>query len=229
MKINRSLITLGILLGSVTISHATIIGFGQLGGSNATVPAALGSNATADGNGFVVTNGATPNIGLTWDGNWDIHTSNFFSAVESLTAGGGDWDSEGGGPRIGQLDFGDHTIVFSADPGYSLILNSFDFGHTGETPGTTDWDLKLTDSGATVVWETSVQFVNGQEFTVSPGFTGNAGESYTLSFTRTAETYGSNGRHAIDNLSFNQTAVPEPGAISLLGLAGLALVRRRRR
>ncbi len=229
MKANPSILALGILLGAATIGNATIIGFGQLGGNNTTVPAALGSNATADGNGFVVSNGATPNIALTWDANWDIHTSNFFADLENLTVGGGDWDNQGSIPRIGQLDFGTHTIVLSADPGYALVLNSFDFAHTSETAGTTNWDLTLEDSGSNVVWSQSVEFVNGLAVTVSPNFTGAFGESYTLRFNRTASTYGSDGRHGLDNLSFNQIAIPEPGAAGLLGVAGLALLLRRRK
>ncbi len=219
---------LAMLVWASTI-QATIIGFGQLGGSNTTVPASLGSNAVADGNGYVVSNGTTPNVALTWDGNWDIHTSGFFSDIENQTVGGGDWDNEGNIPRVGQLDFGTHTTGFAADPGYAVVLNSFDFGHTAETSGTTNWDLTLTDSGANVVWSQSVEFVNGMVTTVSPNFKGAAGESYTLTFNRTAETYGSNGRHAIDNVSFNQVAVPEPSSIVLVGLGVFGLVARRRR
>jgi len=224
-----SLAVAAILVASSAVSHATIVGFGNLGGSNTTVPANLASNATADGNGFVVSNGATPNIGVTWDPNWDIHTSNFFSQVENITVGGGDWDNEGNVPRVGQLDLGTHTIAFTVDAGFALVLNSFDFGHTGETAGTTSWTLSLTDSSLHEVWQTTVNFTNGQAQTIAPAFTGLNGEDYVLTFTRTASSYNSDGRHAIDNLNFTQTAVPEPSAACLMGLAGLALVARRRK
>ena len=226
MKTQATLVTAALFAGSLSIAHATVIGFGQIGGNNTTVPAGLGSNATADGSGFVVSNGATPNIALVWDGGWDVHTSNFFIPTETQTVGGGDWDNEGNIPRIGQLDFGNHTIGFTVDPGYAIKLGSFDFGHTAETSGTTSWDISLTDSSLATVWQTTVNFQNGQVVTVSPDFTGELGEDYVLTFNRTSETYGSNGRHALDNLSFTQ--VPEPSVSLLAGLAGLGLLVRRR-
>lgn len=230
MKIDRVIITAGVLLGGLTAAQATNLGFGQLGGNNTTVPANYGSHATVDGNGVVVSlGGATPNIGLIWDANWDIHTSSFFSTIENTTVGGGAWDNEGNVPRIGQLDFGTHTITLSADPGYALLLSSFDFGHTAETAGSTQWDLSLTKvSNSTIAWTQSVSFENGQAFTISPNFLGDAGESYLLTFNRTSSTYGSDGRHGIDNFSFSQVAVPEPSTAALLSVAGLAALLRRR-
>jgi hypothetical protein len=231
MTVNRSILATGIVLAAAT-AQATSIGFGQLGGNNTQVPTALGSNATADGNGYVVSiGGATPNIGLSWDVNWDIHTSSHFTALENQTEGGGSWDNEGNVPRIGQLDFGAHSVTFSADAGFAFVLNSFDFAHTAETPGTTEWGLTLTAvSSSAVVWSDSVTFVNGQVNTFAPNFTGTDGESYTLAFNRASETYNANGRHGIDNLNFSQVvAVPEPTAASLVALAGLAWAARGRR
>lgn len=228
MNANRAMLTVGLLLGVSTLANATIIGFGNLGGNNNTVPATLGSNATVAGSGYVVTNGVTPNVSLTWDANWDIHTSTQFSALENLTVGGAAWDNEGSIPRVGQLDFASHTITFTVDAGYALVLNSFDFAHTPETAGTTSWALSLTDSNLNVVWQTTVNFTNGQAVTVAPAFTGTDGEDYVLTFNRTATSYDSNGRHGIDNLSFNQVAIPEAGT-TLLGLVGLAVMARRRR
>ncbi len=228
MKRNRSILTLGILLGAATISNATIIGFNGFDSNQQFGNGNYASNATADGTGFTVANGATPNIALTWS-SWEVHHSAFFSPLEAQTVGDSSWDGASDSPRIGQLDFGNHTVSFSADPGYALVLNSFDFGHTAETAGSTEWDLTLTNSFDVVVWQADILFTNGEVFTVSPDFTGDFGESYTLTFQRTAETYGSNGRHGIDNLSFNQVAIPEPGVVSLLGVAGLSLLLRRRK
>ena len=41
MKIKRTLIIPGLMLAGVAVTHATVIGFGNLGGSNTAVPAAL--------------------------------------------------------------------------------------------------------------------------------------------------------------------------------------------
>ena len=237
MTLTRYALAFGTLLGSSAVGNATIVGFGNLGGNNTTIPSGLASNATADGNGFVVSNGTTPNIAVTWDANWDIHTSVRFTGLENLTAGGGAWDNEGSVPRIGQLDFGTHTINLTVDAGFALVLNSFDFGHTAETTGTTTWDFILRNSSNIVVWSSLSQVFNntgtganvGILSTFTPNFTGTNGEDYVLTFNRTAETYGSNGRHGIDNFSFNQVAVPEPGAASLVGLMGSILLFRRRK
>ncbi|MFC7337854.1 GH92 family glycosyl hydrolase [Haloferula chungangensis] len=207
MKFKDMILGVGIMAALGTGSHATIIGFGQLGGSNTAVPGTLGSRASSDGNGYVVTNGTTPNIVLGWDGDWDIHTSSWFNDLEAKTAGGGSWDNEGGVPRIGQLDSGNHTITFTADPGYALVLDSFDFVHTEETSGSTTWELTLRNVLSSVVWSQTVTLDNQNNshlVTVAPNFTGTSGETYTLSFNRVSESYGSNGRHAIDNLSFSQ-------------------------
>lgn len=238
MNIRRSVLSLAIVIGSLSVANATNIGFGQLGGNNTTVPASLGSFATANGNGYVVSNGTTPNIGLTWDPQWDIHTSNFFAPLENLFVGGGAWDNEGNIPRIGQLDFGFHTINFAVDAGFALVLNSFDFGLTGETANTTTtWNITLTAvSSSQVVWnQTVVLTVLGNTSDVrviSPNFTGALGEDYILTFNRTAESFNSNGRHGLDNLSFNQTTVvPEPTtyAVAMVAMLGLLIVARRRK
>ena len=230
MKIAQLVLICGFLAGLSVTGHSTIIGFGQLGGNNVTVPAGLGSNATSNGSGFVITNGATPNIALTWDPLWDIHTSTFFTALENKTVGGGSWDNEGSIPRVGQLDVGNHSITFAAAPGTALLLNSFDFAQTAETSGITTWDLTLRDSHTNLAWSQSLTLNNALTstvVTVAPNFTGALGETYTLTFNRTSQSYNSDGRHAIDNLSFNQ--VPEPSSTAFVVIGAVGLLSRRRK
>ena len=228
----QSVGALGILACVAPASHATVLGFGQIGGSNTTIQANYGSNAAAANFGVDVSNGTTPNIALIWQDNWDIHQSSWFDELEGTTVGGGDWDNEAGTARVGQLDFDDHTIGFVADAGFALVLNSFDFGNTEETSTTSVWNLTLTDESLNVVWSETVTLTNPNSdvVTVTPGFTGVLGQDYVLTFTGVSGGDGDgspqNGRHGIDNLSFNQ--VPEPGSLALLGLGGLALLRRRR-
>lgn len=237
MRIPRCLLSLGILLGGISALQATNIGFGNLGGSNTRVPSDLGSFASTDGNGYVVSlGGPTPNIRLEWDPDWDIHTSDHFTPLENKFEGGGAWDNQGNVPRIGQLDFGFHTIQFHADPGYALVLTSFDFALTGENlSATTSWKLTLTSLSEGIdVWTQTVDFtVEGgvsDVRVITPDFTGEFGESYILTFERTSQSFNSDGRHGIDNLQFSQVAVPEPGTVALLASAGLGLlfVTRRR-
>lgn len=239
--IKRSLIPLAMLFTGLAAAHATNLGFGQLGGNNTTVPVNFGSRATVDAPGLVVAlGGATPNIELTWDygrpsNGWDIHTSGFFSSLEDQFIGGGAWDNEGNVPRIGQLDFGDHTILFSVDDDYKLVLNSFDFGLTGETANTTtSWNLTLTAlSTNIVVWSQSITFVvvgnTADTQVITPNFTGVSGEDYLLTFHRTFQSFPSDGRHGIDNLSFSQVPEPATYGVALASLLGALAVARRRK
>ena len=86
------------------------------------------------------------------------------------------------------------------------------------------------------VWSQTVTLSNvatgglGDVRKITPAFTGLPGESYRLNFNLDSELGGTTlggGRNAIDNLSFNQ--IPEPSAAGLVGLAGLALLARRRK
>ena len=230
-RLLQTAIAAGLVLSLASASQATIIGFANSFGNNTTLPGDIGSFATADMGGVTVMNGATPNIGLTWDDSWDYHHASFFDVVEDHTIGGA-WDSDGGAD-IAQTDVQTQSVVFAVDAGFALVLNQFDFGLTRESldQGNT-WTISLTNSAMNTVWTETFHLLNegsGDVRTLTPNFIGVPGETYTLTFNLDSEDAGQNygpGRNALDNLSFNQ--VPEPATMSLLVLGGLSLLRRRR-
>ena len=219
----RNLSGFGLLNCAAGVAHATIIGFGGTQGSNSSIDASneLWSNAMADVEGLTVANGTTPNIAITFDDGWDYHNIVHFTIVEEQTLDLDAYDTIGTDPDIAQLDGRD--IAFTVDDGFALVLNSFDFGLSSETAtqGNT-WTISLTDSAGLTVWSETVILSNvetsgaGDVTTVTPNFTGLAGEDYLLHFELDEELDGTNfggGRNAIDNLSFNQVeavpAIPE--------------------
>ena len=213
----KNLSKFAIFLGAPGAVSATIIGFGGTQGSNASIDASndLWSYATVDVEGLTVANGATPNIAIAFDDGWDYHNIVHFTIVEEKTLDLEAYDTIGTDPDIAQLDGRD--ISFVVDPGFALVLNSFDFGLSSETAtqGNT-WTISLTDSAGETVWSETVVFSNvatsgaGDVTTVRPNFTGLEGEDYLLHFNLDEELDGTTfggGRNAIDNLSFNQIAV----------------------
>ncbi|YCM42580.1 hypothetical protein V2O64_14810 [Verrucomicrobiaceae bacterium 227] len=216
----RNLGGAGILYCATGVAGATIIGFGGTQGSNASIDASneLWSHATGDVDGLTVVNGATPNIAIAFDDQWDYHNIVHFTLVEEKTLDERPFDTIGTDPDIAQADGRD--IAFTVDEGFALVLNSFDFGLSSETAdqGNT-WTISLTDSLGETVWSETVIFSNvetsgaGDVKTITPNFTGLEGEDYNLHFNLDEELGGTSyggGRNAIDNLSFNQiSAVPE--------------------
>jgi hypothetical protein len=181
--------------------------------TNAAVPADHGSNAVG-----------TPNVTLDWStgGNWDQYAN---------------WDGRGDsyqlqGPQITTGAFSGR-VVFTPDTGFAVTITSFDLDEwAGGGATTVDWIVSGSTSGtlASGTWDdfnTANDPGNaGGRSTVTPNVTGANGEALTLSFGQT----GGNGEYlALDNLTFDQVAVPEPSSMALLGLGGLGVLLRRRR
>ena len=154
---------------------------------------------------------ATPNIAVNWSDNWDQYAG---------------WPNDPGS-GVYQVDSDVHTIDFTPDAGWNASILALDlnvWGGGGETM--VDWEVAgsvsgLLGNGSTVTADASVT-TNGI------GITGVDSEVLTLTLTQLS---GIGSYLAMDNLVFDQVAVPEPaslaGGLAGLGLGALALRRKR--
>ena len=167
-------------------------------------------------------NGWTPNIALNW-------LSNHFDSYL--------WPVDGRG-NVVQLDSTSPAspadLVFTPDAGWGALINSFDLfeGSTSLNHDTViDWMI-FDDTGtlASGTWD-DYNNINdplhlGGGTTIYTGLTADdvtIGNAVTLRFMQTSGHVLYTG---MDNLNFDQ--VPEPATLLLLGLGGMAVLRRRR-
>ena len=239
------------------IAQATTIGFVGAGPNNANIDLDYGSNIAGDGVGWTTSDGtgATPNVTLYWGGpfastgwDWEAHNAATFGFIESLNAGGA-WDAENppGTNAVAQLQSQSaglpNAVNFSVPAGVKFRLNSFDIGNAYDqvaADGTYGFDIALVrDSDSTTVWSHTTPLWGledagpprvAREESVAVNYTGDLGESYTLTFTRIADADPGNNqvyRSGLDNLSFSQ--VPEPTSMTLAALCGLGVLMASKR
>ena len=137
----------------------------------------------------------------------------------------------------GGLDFsGSFTYVwfgpgYNADNGTNSLISGFSTGFTITKTGGGLFSIDQLDAGLS--WYTGLTSLN-----ISVGSDViSLGQSYqTYSFTNinnvtsvTVAFAPGDGYFAIDNIVWNDNPVPEPGSLTLLGLALLGLVAARRR
>jgi len=190
MRINRSKLlklaaasAAGLALVQSTLAATVLTG---LTDTNQAVPSDHGSNAPE-----------TQNITLTWDADWDQYDG---------------WPNDPG-DGVYQHDHGlndPHTIVFTPDAGWSVVLAGLDlnvWGGGGET--TVDWEVTGSISGSlgSGTWTTP----DGANTTFPINITGASDEELTLSLVQTS---GAASYLAIDNLAFDQVSSDIPAIAS---------------
>jgi hypothetical protein len=195
---------------ATTCANATIVDFDTLpGGNNSVLPSTLGSNLSSDSDGATVSNGATPDIALTWAGNnggWDLYSGATYWAVLG-----------GGSGKIAQMESPTAatpmTVTLTVAAGKTLVLNSVDIGMATDKTDTYYFDVTISEVGGGEVFSTLTAAMDGdggsgvQALTLNLNFTGTLGTDYVLAFNE-ADSLGNtiNGGNGggIDNLSFNQ-------------------------
>jgi hypothetical protein len=215
--------------GSVSLGIAhnasadTLITFGGFTSDNTRLDSIIGygDNVSASSADYTVSLGlggvvGTPDITLDWLGNeWDSYTS---------------WNGRG---NVAQADFNggvNLSILFTPSASTAVRLVSYDLDEwAGGGAGSINWTVSGPMSGTLAAGTWTMTDAGGRTQVKSP-VTGLPGESLSLNLMLTG---GAPSYFALDNLTFDQVAVPEPSTLALgaLGAAalGAAAMRRRRR
>lgn len=213
----RNLMTLT-LASAALASQATILTFEGLNlGNYGIIPTAYGDNVTQinDGVGtYQQGNGWTPNVVTSYQSTdsvtpldyllyWNTSYSNLTDVAFSAYSGGL------------------ASITLSADPGYLVRLNSFNLGSYPSNERNAAV-LTITDGQGNVLFDMSNSTVGNS--------TTNEANLYTPNLVASELTiaWGNDWNIGIDNVNFDQEAVPEPATLSLLALGALALRKRRK-
>ncbi len=201
-----------------TGAHAATVLTGSGLASNTLIPSTHGSNAPG-----------TPDIALVWSatagGSGASNRWEAYTGWPGGGAGGEVYQINGPTPWSGQT----YNVDFTPASGTVAVqLLAFDLNDwVGATPATTtvDWTVSGSVSGL-LAQGTGVVVADGSVLNIAPNVTGVGGETVRLSIAPTA---GVGSYFALDNLSFDQVTVPEPGSAALGALALGAMAMRRRR
>lgn len=202
-----------------TVSQAAILTFDTGQASNADLSLTFGSNLSADIAGANISNGTTPDIGLTWAPSPNVLEVHGSTNFDPLDPGSSVVD-------VLQLDLNggeaDPTLTFVTAPSVALQLNSLLIGHALDmTELANAWTLTISEAGGgpqVFTHTTEVLGAGGTEV-VTFDFTGNLGVDYVLKF----DDGGANHiRGAIDNLSFSQIDQVEAQSGTVIEFNGIS-------
>lgn len=231
MKIQKSKLT------KLAYTGAAGLAFAQAVSAATTL---TGGGATANNTGVDSDHGTdaagTPNVELAWsttgsgDG-WDFWTSRTTSTNTPFSAWPNDPSADGvyqmGDAAAGAV----FTIAFTPDAGWNVVLTSTDINAwTGGGSFVLDWTVTGATSGTLGSADDVAIAADGVTGLNFGGLTGAGSEVVTLTMTMDATSTGTGSYLAMDNLSFDQVAVPEPSssALAALGLGAMAMRRRRK-
>ncbi len=200
-------------------ANATILMFDGLSSNNAPI-LTFGDNISVAETGISVSNGATPNIDLTWS-----------------TTGGGEWqfynDGEWSGAQVDGFGVGrTFDLQFTPDAGFGVLVDSFVFDDyvSFATGNKFNWSLFQDSSTGTFIASGTGTTTDGQNLTVNTGMATAYAGTVLLRIEEHPDNVSAAGNdQAIDDISFTQQAIPEPSSVALLGLGGLGVLLRRRR
>jgi hypothetical protein len=159
----------------------------------------------------------TPDIGLTWGGNWDQY--------DGWPNDPGDGVYQIDGASDGEVS---HTIQFAPNAGWNVKLLSLDL-NVWPGGGATDVDWSVDGSVSGNLGSGTYSTADGTVSSNAVDFMGTGAETLTLTLSQMT---GIGSYLAMDNLAFDQVQVPEPTGfgLALAGIGGLgALAIRRRR
>jgi MYXO-CTERM domain-containing protein len=200
-----------------------------------SIPAALTGTLTGANYAVGEANDGANKVGSNLTG---VHAS--ASTVWSSPTGNGSTNSF----SSNNWAIGDYYQVSFATTGYQDLSVSWDQARSGTGPATFKFQVSINNgsftdvvasytvgvSGSTTAWNSTTyqsSFTTTQALAVGA----NDAANVRIRFTATVAPTGGSptaGTGRVDNIVVSGTAIPAPGAIALLGVAGLVGSRRRR-
>ena len=210
----------------------------NFGGTYTFPTSAVGSTAALAGayNGTVMT-GLTPSSVTNSGTTWSASNNNYRASGWAL-----DTNSPTTGSMSGSIDTTKYiSFTLAADAGYSFDITSITFGLGRSAAGPRQWQWRSSvDNYAAALTDYSnlqTGLTNTSGVLTNPDTNGSwtaklnlSGSSFQALTTVTFRLYGYNSESTggTGGLQNSLTFAPAPGAIALLGVAGLVGARRRR-